>query len=44
MQIEERQGRDQANSDQWKQERRKSITVSVVGGIAKMREKTKFTV
>ncbi len=37
-QIEE-QTRDQDNSDQWQQERRKRLTASVVGGIAKMKEK-----
>ncbi len=40
IQIEE-QTRDQDNSDQWQQERRKWLTASVVGGIAKMKEKTK---
>ncbi len=29
------------NSDQWQQERRKRLTASVVGGIAKMKKKTK---
>ncbi len=38
-QIEE-QTRDQDNSDQWQQERRKRLTASVVGGIGKMKEKT----
>ncbi len=36
----EEQTRDQDNSDQWQQERRKRLTASVVGGIAKMKEKT----
>ncbi len=39
IQIEE-QTRDQDNSDQWQQEWRKRLTASVVGGIAKMKEKT----
>ncbi len=37
----EMQTRDQAESDQWKQERRKRTTASSAGGIAKMREKMK---
>ncbi len=40
IQIEE-QTRDQDNSDQWQQERRKQLTASVVGGIAKMKGKKK---
>ncbi len=37
----EQQTRDQDYSDQWQQERRKRLTASVVGGIAKLKEKTK---
>ena len=37
----EEQTRDQADSDYWRLERRKRITASQVGGIAKMRETTK---
>ncbi len=37
----EEQTRDQDSSDQWQQERRKRLTASVVGGIAKMKEKQK---
>ena len=33
--------RDQADSDEWKSERRKMITASKVGGICKISEKTK---
>ena len=39
-QIEE-ETRDQMENEKWSYERRKRITASVVGGIAKMREKTK---
>ena len=37
----ERNTREQSHSDQWMIERRKRITASVVGGIAKMQQKTK---
>lgn len=37
----EEQTREQAESDEWKYERRKRITASKVGGIAKMKETTK---
>lgn len=37
----EQQTHDQADSEQWMVERRKRITASVVGGIAKMRRTTK---
>lgn len=39
--VIEQKTRDQADSDEWKSERRKRITASKVGGICKMREKTK---
>ena len=37
----EEQTRDQADNEQWRHERRKRITASMAGGIAKMRETTK---
>ena len=37
----EQQTREQAENDEWKYERRKRITASRVGGIAKMKETTK---
>ena len=37
----EKKTRDQAECDEWKSERRKRITASKVGGICKIREKTK---
>jgi len=35
----EQQTRDQADSSEWKRERKKRITASKVGGVCKMREK-----